>query len=207
LAASVASPAAAPSVFRREGEYWSVAFDGQAFRLKDIKGLQYLAHLLRHPGHEFHALDLVSAGQNADSADLRLRQASDPSLRRARPSDLGPVLDQQAKAAYRQRLRDLDEELTEATQWADSARAAKLRQEMQLLVDQLAGAAGLNGRDRKAGSAAERARVNVTRAISTGVTRIRRYSPPLADHLAATVRTGTFCSYSPDPRAPITWRT
>ena len=26
-----------------------------------------------------------------------------------------------------------------------------------------------------------------------------------ADHLEATIRTGTFCSYAPDPRAPITW--
>jgi hypothetical protein len=49
-------------VFRREGEYWSIAFDGQAFRLKDTKGLHYPAHLLRHPGRELHALDLAAAG-------------------------------------------------------------------------------------------------------------------------------------------------
>src|SRR5262249_32966944 len=29
------------SVCRREGEYWSIAFAGQAFRLKDVKGLHY----------------------------------------------------------------------------------------------------------------------------------------------------------------------
>ena len=46
-------------VFRKEGEYWTVGYGGKAFRLKDTKGLGYLAHLLRHPGAEFHVLDLV----------------------------------------------------------------------------------------------------------------------------------------------------
>ena len=46
-------------VFRKEGEYWSVGYGGEAFRLKDTKGLGYLAHLLRHPTVEFHVLDLV----------------------------------------------------------------------------------------------------------------------------------------------------
>ena len=78
---------------------------------------------------------------------------------------------------------------------------------MQFLIDELAAAAGLGGRDRRAGSAAERARVNITRAIMTAVARIRAQSPALADHLDATIHTGTFCSYTPNPRAPISWRT
>ena len=51
--------AAQKGVFRKEGEYWTVGYGGKAFRLKDTKGLGYLAHLLRHPGAEFHVLDLV----------------------------------------------------------------------------------------------------------------------------------------------------
>jgi hypothetical protein len=55
-------------VFRKEGEYWTVGYGGKAFRLKDSKGLGYLAHLLRHPAAEFHVLDLVGgiAGQRED---------------------------------------------------------------------------------------------------------------------------------------------
>ena len=29
--------------------------------------------------------------------------------------------------------------------------------------------------------------------------------PVLGEHLAATVRTGTFVSYTPDPRSPMRW--
>src|SRR5262249_57998010 len=45
--------------FQKDGEYWTVGLGGGVFRLKDTKGFAYLAHLLRHPATEFHALDLV----------------------------------------------------------------------------------------------------------------------------------------------------
>jgi hypothetical protein len=34
---------------------------------------------------------------------------------------------------------------------------------------------------------------------------LARDNPSLGRHLAATIRTGRYCSYGPDPRAPITW--
>jgi tetratricopeptide (TPR) repeat protein len=194
-------------VFRREGEYWSIAFAGEAFRLKDVKGLHYLAHLLCHPGREFHVLDLAAAGQTAGPGGARPSPAREDDLHQGRPSGTGPILDQQAKTAYQARLRDLEEELAEATSWADPVRAAKAREEMQFLADQLSAAVGLGGRDRTAGSPAERARVSITKAVKIALARIRAQSPALAGHLDATIHTGTFCCYTPDPRAPITWRT
>jgi hypothetical protein len=74
-------------------------------------------------------------------------------------------------------------------------------------VRELAGAVGLGGRGRRIGSDVERARVGVTQAIRTALGRIREQSAQLGAHLDRTVRTGTFCSYVPDPRAPLDWRT
>jgi hypothetical protein len=48
------------AVFRREGEYWSVGRAETPIRLRDSKGLAYIAYLLRHPGTAFHAHDLTS---------------------------------------------------------------------------------------------------------------------------------------------------
>src|SRR6185503_12369983 len=42
--------------FRREGEYWTVRFGTDAFRLRDSKGLRHLARLLAEPGREIHVL-------------------------------------------------------------------------------------------------------------------------------------------------------
>jgi hypothetical protein len=56
-----------------------------------------------------------------------------------------------------------------------------------------------------AASHAERARLNVTRAIRAAVANLARDNPALGRHLAATIRTGRYCAYLPDPRAPIAW--
>jgi hypothetical protein len=119
--------------------------------------------------------------------------------------DAGVLLDAEAKAAYRARLEELRAELEEAEGFNDPARATKARQEMDFLVAELARAVGLGGRDRRAASHAERARLNATRAIRGAVANLARANPLLGRHLAATVRTGRYCSYVPDPRAPIAW--
>lgn len=181
------------ALFRQEGEFWTISFEGTAFRLRDTKGLHYLAVLLREPGREFHALDLVAVQPAEDDA------------RRAQGGDAGPMLDPQAKAQYRARLDELAEEMREAEAWNDRERVARATEERESVAHELAAAVGLGGRDRKAASDAERARVNVTRSIRAALERIAEHSEALGRHLEATVRTGQFCSYVPDPRVPVRW--
>jgi tetratricopeptide (TPR) repeat protein len=189
-------------VFRREGEYWSVFFDGRGVRIRDAKGMRHLARLLADPGREFHVLDMVrmeeGLPENVDRAD--------PELAADGLGDAGEVLDPQAKAAYRQRLAELEEDLGEAEAWNDAERAARAKDEIEFLTRELAVAVGLTGRDRKAASAAERARLNVSRAIRAAMSRIAENHLRLGEHLDAAVNTGLFCSYTPDPRIPIIWR-
>jgi hypothetical protein len=48
-------------IFRLEGEYWTIVYQGALCRLRDAKGLHYLAHLLLHPGQRFPAAELAAA--------------------------------------------------------------------------------------------------------------------------------------------------
>jgi tetratricopeptide (TPR) repeat protein len=201
------SAPAGPQVFSREGEYWSIAYEGEAFRLKDAKGLRYLARLLAEPGREFHALDVVASGESGESSKLLRAQAEGPGVRSAGLGDAGEVLDRTAIEAYRRRLTDLEDEIEEAGAWADAERSARAREEKGFLEQELASAVGLGGRHRRAASASERARVAVTKAIRSALSRIRENAPSLGRHLDSTVRTGTYCSYRPDPRLPVSWRT
>jgi hypothetical protein len=114
-------------------------------------------------------------------------------------------LDREAKAAYRSRLEDLREEIEEADSFHDPERAARAREEMDFIAQELAGAVGLGNRDRKSASNAERARVAVTKAVRATVKRIGEMDPELGEELVSTIRTGTFCSYEPDRRRPISW--
>jgi hypothetical protein len=107
------------------------------------------------------------------------------------------VLDGHAKAAYRARVTELQEEIDEAEAFNDPERASRARDELGFLARELAGAVGLGGRDRKTGSDAERARVNVTRAIRTALKRISDHDSALGRKLGSAIRTGTYCVYEP----------
>ena len=88
----------------------------------------------------------------------------------------------------------------------DASRVAQAKAERDFLARELSRAVGLGGRDRRVGSAAERARASVTRAVRQAMGRIRAHHPPLGAHLDRAIRTGTYCAYLPDPRVPITWK-
>jgi tetratricopeptide (TPR) repeat protein len=191
-----ASPAAA-TVFRREGDYWFVVFDGRTARLRDSRGLQYLARLLAEPGRELHALDLVAAGRADPDLD-------EPTFM-ADLGDAGQMLDRRAKDAYRRRLAEIEEDVEEAKAMGDIPRAEQAGAEREFLVRELARAVGIGGQDRRAGSASERGRSAVTRAIRQSMARIREHHPSLGEHLDRTVKTGTYCAYLPDPRLPAGW--
>jgi tetratricopeptide (TPR) repeat protein len=195
-----------PARFAREGEYWTIAYGGRTMRLRDVKGLRYLALMLSAPGSELHVLELV-AGSEGLPGGAPPAGLADNGLRPSRPADLGPMLDPRARDEYRTRLEELRADLEEARQFADDERAVRLELEIDALVEELARAAGLGGRDRRTSSAAERARVSVTKAIRTAIRMIDKESPALADHLDAAIHTGRFCSYAPPGEAPPRWVT
>ena len=174
---------ATPLVFRRAGEVWEVGDPLTPARLRDSKGLRYVAELLARPGVDVPAAELAGA-----SGML---------------GDAGPALDARAKDAYRRRLEDLESEREDGERWNDPERAARAQAELDAIADELAGAVGLGGRDRRPGSAAERARVSVTKAIRTAIRRIDEHDPALSELLDRSIRTGTFCRYEPPARERV----
>ncbi len=160
--------------------------------------------LLAAPHVEFHALDLVG-GHGERGASVAVAVASGMEVRGRGGGDAGPMLDAEAKAAYRGRVVELQEEIEEADNFNDPERAARAREELGFLARELAGAVGLGGRDRKSGSDAERARVNVTRAIRTALKRIADHDPALSRSIGGAIRTGTFCVYEPAPGDEPVW--
>jgi len=185
IAARGDTPATAPATnnaaatLLREGDFWTVTSAGRKFRIKHVRGLSYLAMLIAHPGRSFHAADLAGT---------------------ALPDgDAGALLDPAAKTAYRRRLEALRERAEEAAACNDHETAARAQDEIDALVQQLAQAVGLGGRDRRASAAAERVRIAVTKAIRIAERRIAEHDPELGRYLELTVQTGMFCEFTPTP--------
>lgn len=201
------------SVFRRDGDYWTVVYQGSVFHLKDSTGARYLSHLLRRPHKEFHVFDLVDVGamprtgtiapgsRKPDSAIL-----GEHGVHVSSADDAGPLLDAKARGAYKRRLADLRSELEEAHSFNDIGRIEKLQEELAFVSKELAAGLGLNRQYRRARSSADQVRVNVARAIKRAIKKISTQHRALGLHLANTVSTGLFCSYTPDPRLPISWQ-
>jgi len=42
--------------------------------------------------------------------------------------------------------------------------------------------------------------------LRAAIDRLGKANPALGRHLDTTIRTGTFCSYTPDPRVPPAWQ-
>jgi tetratricopeptide (TPR) repeat protein len=205
LAAEAGAQGTAPAPpteasFRREGEFWTIAFAAASVRLRDSKGLRYLARLLAEEGRDFPALELMSTdGGVADALD-------GPVEGMGAPGDLGPVLDRQARGDVTRRLEEIEVELEKPAVWNDLDRVERLHSERDALNRELGAAVGLGGRDRRMGGPAERARQSVTKAIRGAMERIAREHQELGRHLGSTVRTGLTCRYDPDPRQPPRWR-
>jgi hypothetical protein len=166
------------NVFRKEGALWTMCFEPEVAHVPEVRGFQDIAQLLARPTEETHCVAL--AGQPADTG----RGVE--------------VLDDQARRAYRARLRDLEAELAEAEEANDPGRTERLEEEKERLLDEMRKATGLGGRDRKMGDAAERARSAVTWRIRNAIKKLETAHPTLARHLDHSIKTGVFCSYVPE---------
>lgn len=163
-----------------QGDAWSIRFRQRTALVRDSKGLQMLFRLVSQPNQDIHVLDLGATGAQVGES-----------------GDAGPVLDEKARTEYRRRVRELEEDLEEAAELSDHGRMEALREELDFITRELSRAFGLGGRHRPAGSAAERARVNVRRRIKDAILRIEEQLPEAARHLDNTIKTGSYCRYTP----------
>jgi hypothetical protein len=181
----------------RDGaKWWTASADGARARLPDTKGLRYLAELVARPGVERHAFDLVDRVEGVGTAGDVDRRAL---------GDAGGAIDARARREYRRRVEQLRAEADDAIA-AGLLETAEARQaELDELVAELGRAFGLGGRDRRAASAAERARLNVTRALRSAIARLAEALPGPAAVLDRGVRTGLYCAYEPADDDEVRW--
>jgi tetratricopeptide (TPR) repeat protein len=195
-----------PNLLRQEGDYWTVGYDGTVVRLQDAKGLAHLACLLREPQREFHVLDLLAMtdGLPSEGSDTGKHETQVLQLHPTTEfSDARALPDRQAITVYQQRVQDLREELTEAERFNDSGRISSLRSEIDYLTTELAAAYGTATHTRKRNDDTEKVRKTITHRIRTVLTKIKKVHPSLWRHLYASLKTGTFCSYTPEK--PTDW--
>ncbi|MBE0583198.1 MAG: hypothetical protein IH612_05480 [Desulfofustis sp.] len=186
LAGKAAPSAAVPStivpppeaVMKKIRASWQLSFAGREVTVPDLKGLHDIARLLDAPETEFHCTDLMGLAASMDDTHYRI--------------------DARARQEYQNHIHDLQEEIEEATVNHDIGRKAQLERELDEVLGQLTTSTGLGGRGRPLKSPVERARAAVTLRIRNAIKKIAAVHPALGKHLDHSIRTGIFCSYSPE---------
>ena len=194
----------AMATFRCDGDTRTVCFAGLTVLMHDLKGFRYIQRLLASPDREFHVLDLVAVETGSLPLGPALDHGVDPATN-AIGAGLPPI-DNQAREAYRRRLAEVDEDIDEATLLNDLGRVELAQRDREYLINELTHAVGLGGRHRLVGGTSERARTSVTRSLRYALGRLAQHHPILATHLGHSVHTGTYCVYTPDPRASVDWQ-
>jgi hypothetical protein len=207
------------NVFRRDGDQWTVSFEGSPpIRLNHTLGVRYIAHLLRHPHKEFTLLELVLAveasgaiGAPADEREtVEWPQDDDPA-----ESDASTETDSDDEelALLWQEVANARAELKAAERGHDTDRIAAARQDLDRLrkirniISHPAGTQGPSARPRsrpkRLDEALERQRTRVRNNLRPVRLKIAQYLPSLDTHLKSSLHTGTKSWYKPE--RPVQW--
>ncbi len=156
---------------------WEMQADAERVVVSDSAGMRHLARLLSSPNRDIPATELAGTGIESSRQE---------------------VVDREALVRYGRRIESLRRELEDAEADADIERSARLRVELDQLVEHVEASMGLAGRSRSFIDTSERARTAVQKAIRRAVDRIKLSAPRLGDMLSRCIRTGTSCRYEPD---------
>ena len=169
------------ALFRKDGEIWTLSFDGKAAHVADTLGLGYIAELLRKPRVAIEAAQL--AGASVESTKL----VALPGI---------PLADDTAIKAVRAELGEKKTELA-GLQERDWTRKGVLQEEISKLEQYLGEVETHQGQARKVAGTAQRSRTSVTNAINRAIEHISAQHPGLGRHLKESIKTGTSPIYSP----------
>jgi hypothetical protein len=168
------------NVFHCDGDVWRLSFAGRTVLVPDAKGMQDVHTLLSRP-----------------RLDVPVSQLIDPASAERVRSPGVLLLDEQAKTEYRSRLAALESASEAALATGDEARTQVLESERKALLAELRRATRLGGRSRAFSDNAERARKTVGARIRDTLRHLQERHPELANHLRASVSTGSTCRYQP----------
>jgi O-acetyl-ADP-ribose deacetylase (regulator of RNase III) len=196
------------NIFRQKGEVWDIAYQGHSFSLKHIKGLSYIAYLLRHQTQQFAPLQLIQgigervsvkeyATYSSKSKQGLAEQGLYVSSIGDYSCDVEAPLDKLTFAQCLQQLKELKAQKEEAEQFNDYGQVEKLQEQIEKISAYLCSS--------KFSTISDRSRISVTKRIHSAIENIRSHNNELARHLSHYIKTGYKCSYNPDPTNPITW--
>jgi hypothetical protein len=188
------------------GDYWTVTFNGKTQAFKNTKGMRYIEYLVRKQGKEVLVSDLFYAinppnheAVNKDLSALSAQQLNEDGLSVSDLGDAGELITPEGQERIRAQLKNLQDRIEDAEELGDIEKQAKLEDERDRILSYMNAALGKGGCPRRASSAIEQIRKNVSRCIHRDIDRIESVLPELGQHLRC-IKIRKFLAYAPNPK-------
>jgi hypothetical protein len=198
--------------FCRDFEQWRITYESRTLPVNHLKGLEYMARIIRNQGKPCHVFEL---DHHADGSKPALdngaqKNVSNEGLRPDKsPYSLDDKVDKQTVHEVDQAINIFRKKIQEAKSIGDSDAVAKAYRELTRLIDYKKSSTGLSGRSRRFSTPEEKSRKTVTKCIRTAINKIAQlekmhnWPSDLSRHLSNFIKTGVDCKYTPDK--PTAW--
>jgi len=196
-------------VFRKDGDRWTLCFEGKTVYANHVVGMDYIQYLLKHPWRKFpiKLLDLELWGtippeKASPHSKTREEKLEKEGLSIGYDDTYDTSIDQQTLKECKTKIADLEDELEEAEKNDDIQKVADIKYELDQYKSYLSGSLGVDGKPRKVKTTSERARKKISNAVKRANDKIKKIHPPLWNHLNRSISTGDYIVYNPDPVPP-----
>ncbi len=179
--------------FRQWCGCWWLSYNGLSIPATNCRGLKYIQHLLLRSGHAVSANELHLLGYDNPEAIKEAAALNEGLETRDVCHAKQNVHDSLSMSAYKERLREIDEDIRAAQDGGDVDRQEELEEERTTLLKQVK--SHLPGRAASFSTQDEGNRKAVSKAIKHAITTIWKYHPGLAEHLDEMIVTGVTCTY------------
>ncbi len=196
------------NIFRRRGFAWEARFRGKdEFTVLPSKGADYIHQLLRSPGEQIPAIQIV-CGAAADycghlmdaktAIGAGLQSAGNPLL-----ETLGAISDWDAVKQYREEARQLLGDIERARSDNNETEVLELERQIAEIVGKINEAVGVGGKLKQAEDKRKNIRDGFRNAVNRVIDKIRDTDATLADHLKSSMAFGNSPVYQPTD--PVAW--
>jgi len=198
-------------LFRKVGSHWFIAFEGKIYIYDHLDGFDYIRILLDNPGKELHVsiLNEICVGHDFAEIPRILGELDSEELGKMGLSLTqldSPISLVDKKTQNRVKAeRELIKEKLTGDNFINPEEKIALEDKLERLESYIKATSGYKGSDAKFQNGVNKMRISIRNRITKALEAVKENNSSLYDHFLRSIKTGQFCSYSPEK--PINWST
>ena len=199
-------------VFRKDGDFFTLTFEGETVLLRNTKGMSYISFLLGNPNQSYHVSNLrdIIEGREEPKSSIYRKMAieglAEEGLNVLKSDTIDTALDPQAITDYKERLHELASERSKAKEEGNSVALYKIDSETEAIQQQLGADVDSTGKGRGIAPKVKKDLDEISISIKRAKEKIIEDLEPLWHHIDKYIRPSGDWSISYSPPESLIWQ-